>query len=157
MRAFLKFLLVAGFIGAFALAAAAQASQAPEKYRQISAHLTGEGFAALEAGRVDEAITAFEQAMVANPGNVEVYIGLGEAYYRAGSFGFSARYYGNALQLDPINRRALEGQGLAWLAMESPERARENLEKLRTVCGEQPCEEAARLGEEIEVYDINNS
>lgn len=157
MRAFAKPLLLAALAAAFALAGGAYARQAPEKYREISAHLAGEGFAALEQGKVDAAITAFEQAMVANPANVEVYIGLGEAYYRAGSFGFSARYYDNALQLDPINRRALAGQGLAWLAMDSPERARANLEKLRTICGDAGCAEAARLAGEIAGYSENNS
>ena len=125
-------------------------AQVLEVYKDVSVILAGEGDAALEAGDFRVALQKFEQAIVADPGNVSAYIGLGTIYLRIDSLPTSLKYYDLALWLEPTNLTALELQAHAYLSGDSLDQARLNLEKMQTICFDRDCDEEGRLKTTIE-------
>lgn len=125
-------------------------AQVLEVYKDVSVILAGEGDAALEAGDFRVALKKFEQAIVADPGNVSAYIGLGTIYLRIDSLPTSLKYYDLALWLEPTNLTALELQAHAYLSGDSVDQARLNLEKMQTICFDRDCDQEGRLKTTIE-------
>lgn len=70
------------------------------------------GYSLLLENRVGEAVTAFQQAVQANPNDVDALVGLGIAYRRAGRDAEALATYQRVLELDPDNRLALSTIGL---------------------------------------------
>lgn len=70
------------------------------------------GYSLLLEDRVGEAVTAFQQAVQANPNDVDALVGLGIAYRRAGRDAEALATYQRVLELDPNNRLALSTIGL---------------------------------------------
>ena len=96
-------------------------------------------------GRLDDATGYFETALLADPRNVNAYIGLAQIAQAQTMPGKAVGLYREALELEPDNRTALSGQGVALIERGAVERARQNLARLETLCGTSRCEEAARL------------
>ena len=132
------------------LVSAPATAQILDIYKEVSVILVGEGDAALEDGELPTALNKYEQAIVANPGNVAAYIGLGTVYLRIEALVTSLKYYDQALWLEPTNLNALELQAYAYLSEDSVDLARENLEKMQTICFDRDCSEEGRLAQAID-------
>lgn len=137
-----------------ALAAATMASsglgQRPDdQFDPRSIAMVEQGRAASAAGRHDEAIDLLETALVVDPKNRAAYIALGRVAQAQRLPGKAVRLYGDALRLEPNDVAALEGQGEAYVQRGAIERARANLARIRTICG-QTCAPAQQLAGVIE-------
>lgn len=110
----------------------------------LSQSFEAKGQAALAKGQPVAAIDAFETALAVDPANANAYIGIARAYEAQGLTGKAVRYWGDALQLDPNDIAALEGQGLALVARGANARANVNLQRIKTLC-KTDCAAATRL------------
>ena len=109
-----------------------------------AAMLIAEGRAALSAGEVQSAIDAFEAALVVDPAYTPVFLDLAEAARTDGLQGKAIRYYREALARDPGNLAAISGEGEALYEKGALEKAKRNLAKLQSMCGDS-CPETLAL------------
>ena len=72
----------------------------------------GRAYGLLDVGWVDDAIAAFEEAVVVYPDSVPARLGLAIAYRRSGRDGEALVAYERVLDLDPGNLLALKSIGL---------------------------------------------
>ena len=111
--------------------------------------LVAEGRAALDAGQPDKAVDAFEAALTVDPAATSIFLDLAEAARRNGLQGKAIRYYREALVRDPGNLAALSGEGAALVEKGAIEKARRNLARLQSMCGD-GCAETRALAAAIE-------
>jgi len=119
-----------------AVTASAGYSAPPDPLGPSAAALLAQGRAALAAGKADDAVSAFEAALVTQPGSVTVLLNLAEATRRNGMQGKALHYYREALQADPQNLSAIAGEGAALVEKGAVEKARRNLTQLKRLCGD---------------------
>lgn len=110
--------------------------------------LATQGRAELSAGHTQEAIDAFEAALVVDPSFNAVLLNLAEAARADGLQGKAIHYYREALKRDPNSLAAIAGEGEALVEKGAVERARENLSVLKSRCGE-TCGETQQLAAAI--------
>ena len=137
---------------AIALATIASAGQGQRPDDQIdprSAALVQQALPHSAAGRYNEAIDLLETALAVDPRNRPAYIALARIAQAQRLPGKAIRFYAEALSIEPNDANALAGQGEAYVQRGAVDRARRNLERLRTVCG-QSCPQAATLAAAIE-------
>ena len=137
-----------------ALAAATMAStgygQRPDdQIDPRSAALVQEASQLSTAGQVPQAIDLLETALAVDPRNRGAYIALGRIAQTQRLPGKAIRLYGQALRLEPNDVSALGGQGEAYVQRGAVERARANLARVRSLCG-QGCPQAQQLAAVIE-------
>jgi cytochrome c-type biogenesis protein CcmH/NrfG len=137
-----------------ALAAATMAStgfgQRPDdQIDPRSAALVDQAAQLSGAGQVNQAVDLLETALAVDPRNRSAYIALGRVAQTQRLPGKAIRLYGQALRLEPNDVNALGGQGEAFVQRGAIERARANLTRLRTLCG-QTCPQAVQLAAVIE-------
>lgn len=113
-----------------------------------AAMLIAQGQAALASGHVQEAIDAFEAALAVDPGHTPIFIDLAEAARQQGLQGKAIRYYREALARDPSNFAAISGEGAALVEKGALEKAKRNLAKLQSLCGD-TCAETVALQSSI--------
>ena len=113
-----------------------------------AAMLISEGRAALDAGRSQDAIDAFEAALTVDPAYTPVLIDLAEVAREQDLQGKAIRYYREALQRDPSNFAAISGEGEALAEKGALDQARANLAKLQSMCGDS-CPETQALAATI--------
>lgn len=106
--------------------------------------LIAQGQAALKAGETQAAIDAFEAALAVDPGYTPIFIDLAEASRQSGLQGKAIRYYREALERDPGNFAAISGEGAALVEKGALEKAKRNLAKLQSLCGD-GCPETVAL------------
>ena len=111
--------------------------------------LVAEGQAQLAAGETQAAIDSFEAALAVDPGYTQVYIELAEAARADGLQGKAIRYYREAREREPENLAAISGEGEALVEKGAVSAARENLEILQSMCGDN-CAETIQLAAVIE-------
>ncbi|WP_233996714.1 tetratricopeptide repeat protein [Porphyrobacter sp. CACIAM 03H1] len=109
-----------------------------------AAALIAQGQAALTAGETQAAVDAFEAALAVDPGYTPIFIDLAEAARQSGLQGKAIRYYREALERDPGNFAAISGEGAALVEKGAVEKAKRNLAKLQSLCGDQ-CPETVAL------------
>jgi tetratricopeptide (TPR) repeat protein len=109
-----------------------------------AAALVAEGRSELASGQVQAAIDSFEAALAVDPGHTPIYLELAEAARLEGLQGKAIHYYREALSRDPGNLAALSGEGEALLEKGAVEKARRNLARLESICGDQ-CAETRQL------------
>lgn len=109
-----------------------------------AAALIAQGRAALAAGETQAAIDAFEAALAVDPGHTPIFIDLAEAARQSGLQGKAIRYYREALERDPGNFAAISGEGAALVEKGALEKAKRNLAKLQSLCGDN-CPETVAL------------
>lgn len=114
-----------------------------------AAALVAQGRAALEAGQPEKAVDAFEAALTVDPAATGIYLDLAEAARRNGLQGKAIRYYREALSREPDNLAALSGEGAALVEKGAVEKARRNLARLQSMCGDK-CTETRALAAAIE-------
>jgi tetratricopeptide (TPR) repeat protein len=109
-----------------------------------AAALIAQGQAALKAGESQAAIDAFEAALAVDPGHTPIFINLAEAARQQGLQGKAIRFYREALERDPGNFAAIAGEGAALVEKGALEKAKRNLAKLQSLCGD-ACPETVAL------------
>ncbi len=122
---------------AFALATMASAGHGQRPDDQIDARsvaLLQQGQALTSAGKLNEATDALETALVVDPRNRAAYVALARVAQGQKLPGKAIRLYAEALKLEPNDVNALAGQGEALVERGAVERAKRNLEKLKTAC-----------------------
>jgi tetratricopeptide (TPR) repeat protein len=113
-----------------------------------AAALIAQGQAALAAGETQSAIDAFEAALAVDPSYTPIFIDLAEAARQQGLQGKAIRYYREALERDPGNFAAISGEGSALVEKGALEKAKRNLAKLQSLCGDS-CPETMALQSSI--------
>ena len=116
----------------------AQSVALVEQARQLSA-----------SGQHNEAIDLLETALAIDPRNRGAYIALGRVAQAQRLPGKAIRHYGDALKIEPNDVNALAGQGEAFVQRGAVDRARRNLEQVRSLCTE-PCPQAQQLASVIQ-------
>ncbi len=111
--------------------------------------LVAEGRAALVAGHPEKAVDAFEAALTIDPAATGIFLDLAEAARRNGLQGKAIRYYREALNREPDNLAALSGEGAALVEKGAVEKARRNLARLQSMCGDK-CAETQALASAID-------
>ena len=108
---------------------------------QRAAVLIAEGEAALAQNDV-------QGALAVDPGYTPILLHLAEAARADQLQGKAIRYYREALDRDPRNLAALAGEGEAMVEKGAVEKAKGNLAKLQSMCG-QNCAETEQLSASI--------
>lgn len=109
-----------------------------------AASLIAQGQASLKAGDAQGAVDAFEAALAVDPGHTPILIDLAEAARQQGLQGKAIRYYREALEREPGNFAAISGEGAALVEKGALEKAKCNLAKLQSLCGDN-CPETVAL------------
>ena len=135
-------------IAAATMASAGNGQRPDDQIDPRSTSLVQQAQAQSAAGRHEEAIDLLETALAVDPGNRAAYIALGRVAQAQRLPGKAVRYYADALRLEPNDVTALAGQGEAYVQRGAVERARANLTRLRTLCG-QSCASADQLAAAI--------
>ena len=144
----MRFAAPAGALAAVLALTASVGSGADRVTDPRAAVLIAEGRAALNAGKSDQAIDAFEAALAIDPGATGIFLDLAEVARREGLQGKAIRYYREALVREPDNLAALSGEGAALVEKGAVEKARRNLSRLQTMCGDK-CPETRDLAAAI--------
>ena len=131
-------------IAAATMASAGNGQRPDDQIDPRSTALVQQAEAQSAAGRHEEAIDLLETALAVDPGNRAAYIALGRVAQAQRLPGKAIRYYADALRLEPNDVNALAGQGEAYVQRGAVERARANLQRVQTLCG-QPCPQAQQL------------
>jgi tetratricopeptide (TPR) repeat protein len=137
---------------AIALATIASAGQGQRPDDQLdprSVALVQQAGAHSAAGRHNEAIDLLETALAVDPRNRSAFILLARVSQAQRLPGKAIRFYAAALQLEPNDVDALAGQGEAYVQRGAVDRARANLARVRTLCG-QNCAQATALAASIQ-------
>jgi len=110
-------------------------SQQRETLSPRAERLVSQGDAAQSAGKLNEAIDAYEAALVVQPGNASILVSLASASRKQGMQGKALHYYRDALAMDPRNLQAIAGEGAALAEKGAFNKARRNLARLKGMCG----------------------
>ncbi len=92
------------------------------------------GSAALDAGDLPAARSAYESALLLSPGDSSIYFALGKVARAEKMPGRAIKYFDDALRLDPKNQTALLEEGLAMMDKGAIESARVTLTQLKAMC-----------------------
>ena len=109
-----------------------------------SVALLQQGQALTASGQYAEAIDALETALVVDPRNRAAYVGLARVRQGQKLPGKAIKLYAEALKIEPSDVSALAGQGEALVQRGAVERAKRNLERIKTLC-QSPCPQATTL------------
>lgn len=122
---------------AIAVATMASAGHGQRPDDQIDARsmaLLQQGQALTASGRYDDAIDALETALVVDPRNRAAYVSLAQVARAQRLPGKATGLYAEALKMEPNDVSALAGQGEALVQRGAVERAKRNLERIKTLC-----------------------
>jgi tetratricopeptide (TPR) repeat protein len=136
---------------AIALATMGSAGQSQRADDQIDARsvaLAQQAQALSAQARYQEAIDLLETALAVDPRNRQAYIGLARVAQEQKLPGKAIKFYFEALKLEPNDVNALAGQGEALVQRGAVDRAKRNLERVRTLCSA-PCPQATILAAAI--------
>lgn len=136
-------------LAASTFASAGQGQKPDDVIDQRSVTLTQRGQALTASGQYDAAIDVLETALVVDPRNRDAYLGLARVAQAQKLPGKAIGLYDEALKLEPNDVSALAGQGEALVQRGAVERAKQNLEKLKTVCND-PCPQQMTLAAAIQ-------
>ncbi|MDJ0732814.1 MAG: tetratricopeptide repeat protein [Nostocaceae cyanobacterium] len=102
------------------------------------------GFDLLEKGLVNDAITAFQQALKRQPRSLQARLGLAISYRRAGRIEEAWNAYQRVLEIDPNNQLALKSVGLLGTFTSNPQRHLKGIEALTKFLQQNPDDMEAR-------------
>ena len=122
--------------GLAALTASAGHSAAPEVLDPRAAALEAQAQAAMATGDLDRATDGFEAALAVSPGSARLVMDLAQVARRQTMPGKALHYYRAVLERDPANLDALAGEGQALAEKGAVEKARRNLARLQSICGD---------------------
>jgi Tfp pilus assembly protein PilF len=127
------------------IATSLHGQRADDQIDPRSVQLLEKGRAARAAGNLGQATDLIETALVVDPRNRAAFTTLAEIARTQNLPGKAIRLYREALLLEPNDAAALRGQGEALVQKGAVEKAKENLARIRTVCGGKPCPESVTL------------
>lgn len=107
--------------------------------------LLAQGRAAAASGNLDRATDLIETALAVDPRNRAAFLELATVADKEQLPGKAIRFYREALAIQPNDIGALQGQGEALVQKGAMEAARENLARIKTLCGKKPCPQATAL------------
>lgn len=136
--------LLAGLSALVMTGAAAASVPGDDVIAPASQRFSQAGYDALGKGQAAAAVGEFETALAIDPKNRKAYIGIAKAMQAQGLHGSAVKYYREALQLDPNDLSALEGQGVALAQRGAKTRAQANLDRIRQLC-KTDCAEARKV------------
>lgn len=122
--------------GLAAVTASAGHSAAPEVLDPRALALQGQGRVAMAAGDYDRATDGFEAALAIAPGSAGLVMDLAEVARREAMPGKALHYYRAVLERDPSNLEALSGEGQALAQKGALDKAKRNLARLESICGD---------------------
>lgn len=102
--------------------------QTPYVSRKSSKQWIEEGNSHSSAGRYEEAIGAYSQAINLEPRNIGAYFQRGCAYHQLGLYQRAASEFDQVIALDPVNARAYYRKGLAYYKLRLYQRAISNFD-----------------------------
>ncbi|MEO5865525.1 MAG: tetratricopeptide repeat protein [Sphingomonas sp.] len=126
---------VAAALSLMTVSASLHSQPAATQIDPRSMALLAKGRAAQAAGNFDAATDALETALAIDPRNRDAFVTLGQVAQTTGLPGKAIRLYREALLLEPDDLVALKGQGEAYVAKGAVARAKDNLTKIRSLCG----------------------
>jgi Tfp pilus assembly protein PilF len=132
---------------AVALATMASAGQGQKPDDQIdsrSVELTRQAQSLTAQARYEEATDLLESALAVDPRNRQAAVGLAKAAQGLKLPGKAIKFYFEALKLEPNDVAALAGQGEALVQRGAVERAKQHLERIKSLCAN-PCPQATQL------------
>jgi Flp pilus assembly protein TadD len=88
----------------------------------------------IEAKNYSAALPVLQQVVAKNPKNADAYNLLGYATRKSGDPNGSLQYYTTALQIDPKHLGANEYIGEAYLMLDKPQQAEQQLARLDQLC-----------------------
>ena len=97
----------------------------------------------MDAGNYANAIESLTEIVKIDPNNADAWNLLGYSNRKLKKYEDAARFYQTALKIDPKHRGALEYQGELFVETGAFGKARENLARLKTICGN--CEQYGDL------------
>ena len=97
------------------------------------------------------AVTELERLAKRDRTDADVQNLLGYSLRNSGQLDKAFAAYNNALRLDPKHKGAHEYIGVAYLIAKQPDKAKEHLAALKSICGEN-CEETQDLAKAIAEY-----
>ncbi len=109
-----------------------------------SVALTQQAEAQNAEGHYSQARDLLESALAVDPRNRGAYIGLAHSAQGEKMFGEAIKFYFDALKLEPNDVNALAGQGDALVQRGAVDRAKQNLDRIRTIC-HNSCPQVAQL------------
>ncbi len=130
----MRFGLMFVALGGVLTCTAAVAAPAVETILPASQQRVEAGFSALAKGQTAVAVDEFETALAVDPRNRQAYIGLARAARAQSLPGKAVKYYREALQLEPNDLDALQGQGEALATRGAKVAAQANLDRIRQLC-----------------------
>jgi tetratricopeptide (TPR) repeat protein len=136
---------------AIALATVASAGHGQKPDDQIDARsvaLAQEAQGLSAAAKYQEATDLLETALAVDPRNRQAYVGMARVAMAQKLPGKAIRFYTEALKLEPNDVNAIAGQGEAYVQRGAVERARRNLERVKSLCAN-PCTQANTLAAAI--------
>ncbi len=97
--------------------------------------LLAEARSSIAAKKWTDAIVVLKTAAAAEPTNADVQNLLGYSNRNNGDYPAALGYYAAALAINPNHTGALEYQGVAFLKVGEPAKAKANLARLKKICG----------------------
>jgi tetratricopeptide (TPR) repeat protein len=131
-------------IAAATVSSAGHGQKPDDQIDPRSRALTEQAQALHAAARYSDAIDLLESALALDPRNRQAYVGIARVSQSQKLPGKAIRFYGEALKLEPNDVNALAGQGEAFVQRGAVERARRNLDRVRSLCAN-PCTQATSL------------
>ena len=89
----------------------------------------------IDAKNWTQAIADLRKVIAANPKSADAYNLLGYSYRNAGNMDRAGQAYAKALQLNPKHTGALEYQGILFIKLGQTDKAKANLDKIKTIEG----------------------
>jgi Tfp pilus assembly protein PilF len=130
------------------MTSAGQSQRPDDQIDSRSVALAAQGQALNAQARYNEATDLLESALAIDPRNRQAYIGLARVAQGQKLPGKAIKFYFEALKLEPNDVNALAGQGEALVQRGAVDRARRNLERVRSLCSA-PCPQATTLAAAI--------
>ncbi|MGF7147557.1 Tfp pilus assembly protein PilF [Sphingomonas zeicaulis] len=138
---------------ALALAAVSSSVTGQRPDHQVDARsvaLVQRAAAVRAAGDLNGATDLLETALAVDPRNRSAFIALASIAQAQQLPGKAIRMYREALLLEPTDLAALKGQGEALVQKGAVAKARENLARIKGLCGSSTCAEATTLAAAID-------
>ena len=110
------------------------------------------GKVAVEAKQWTVAADLFRRATLQDPKNADAWNMLGYSSRWAGNYSDAFDAYGRALALEPFHRGANSYLGVAYVRTNDLTKARAQLAKLESICGNKDCDEYKLLDKAITDY-----
>jgi tetratricopeptide (TPR) repeat protein len=136
-------------LAAATMASAGHGQRADDQIDARSMQLLEQGQQLTTAGRLNEATDVLETALAVDPRNRGAFIALARVAQAQRLPGKAIRFYAQALEIEPNDIAALSGQGEAYVQRGAVERARRNLERVRSLCSNS-CAQATSLAAVIQ-------